>query len=222
MSGYNEGDQYEQIIFDILKNRGFLSPNATRAGAGSGTDIKFLYKSNEYNLEVKLDLKADFGQKMLRWKDGIWFWNVKDKITDFYTSIGVLKSINAQNIIPYRYSLSKNDITVEYKTIDRRAFENSISISVSALHSYYNEKNCFYIQVGGYGFYHLGKDILELGTPLFDCGMKLRLRGKTITSEPVYNYGFYAVLKIDSRSRPKKSQYDIEEKEHRTFPPLEH
>ncbi len=59
-SGYNKGDAYEQVIFNILQHKGFLSPNATRAGAGTGVDIKFLHNSGEHNLEVKLDLKADY------------------------------------------------------------------------------------------------------------------------------------------------------------------
>ncbi len=76
------------------------------------------------------------------------------------------------------------------------------------------------IQVGGYDFYHLQKDILSLGTTSFDCQLSLRLRAKTIHSKPPSNYGFYAVLKISSSSKPQKSEYDIEEKDGRLFPPI--
>ena len=68
--GYNKGDSYEQSIFDLLSARGLIATDSTRGGAGNSTDIKFLYDSQEYNLEVKLDLEADYGQKMLRWDDG--------------------------------------------------------------------------------------------------------------------------------------------------------
>ncbi len=93
-----------------------------------------------------------------------------------------------------------------------------VDIPISALYSYYSEKNCFYIQIGGYGFYHLEKDILNLGTSQFNCQMKLRLRAKTIHSDRIYNYGFYAVLK--PASLPEMSIYDIEEEVGQLFPPL--
>ncbi|WP_413164288.1 hypothetical protein ACL6C3_00360 [Capilliphycus salinus ALCB114379] len=216
--GYNKGDAYEQLIFNILQQKGFLSPNATRAGAGTGVDIKFLHNSGEHNLEVKLDLNADYGQKMLRWDDGVWSWRVQDETTELYTSIGVLEYINQKNVIPYRYTIPQNELTREQKSLDQTNFEDRLSISISAVHSYYKSKGCFYMQVGGYGFYHLSEDVLGLKTPQFNCGIRLRLRAKTIHSTPIYKYGFYAVLKPEGK--PKKSPYDIEEKDGRVFPPI--
>jgi len=216
LSGYNKGDSYEQRIFDILQSRQILSPTSNRAGAGGGADLKFLHLSQEHNLEVKLDLKADYGQKTLGWQEGIWFWNKPNKITDFYTSLGILEYVNQKNIIPYRYTVNKDSLTTTHRSLDQRAFEDSVQIDISALYSYYAEKNCFYIQVGGYGFYHLKRDILKLGTPQFNCDMKLRLRAKTVHSNPIYNYGFYATLK--PVGKPQKSIYDIEEQENRAFP----
>jgi hypothetical protein len=74
------------------------------------------------------------------------------------------------------------------------------------------------MQIGGYGFYHLSEDILGLKTPQFNSNIRLRLRAKTIRSEPIYNYRFCAVLKLVGK--PKKSPYDIEEKDGRVFPPI--
>ncbi|OIP70539.1 MAG: hypothetical protein AUK43_08825 [Oscillatoriales cyanobacterium CG2_30_40_61] len=215
-SGYNKGDIYEQKIFEILQNRNLLSPNSNRAGAGGGADLKFIHLSQEYNLEVKLDLKADYGQKTLGWKEGIWFWNVQDETTNFYTSIGVIEYVNRKNIIPYRYTINKADLDKDHRSSDQKIFEDYVDIEIRALHSYYAEKNCFYIQIGGYGFYHLQEDILNLGTPQFNCNMKLRLRAKTVHSFPVHQYGFYATLK--PVGKPQKSIYDIEQKENRAFP----
>ncbi|MFY7804681.1 MAG: hypothetical protein ACOVQ7_14765 [Limnoraphis robusta] len=217
-SGYNKGDAYEQVIFNILQQKGFLSPNATRAGAGTGVDIKFLHNSGEHNLEVKLDLNADYGQKMLRWDDGVWSWSCQDETTELYTSIGVLEYINKKDIIPYRYTIPQNELTREQKSLDQRNVKDYLPISISALHSYYRNKGCFYMQIGGYGFYHLSEDILGLKTPQFNSNIRLRLRAKTIRSEPIYNYRFCAVLKLVGK--PKKSPYDIEEKDGRVFPPI--
>jgi hypothetical protein len=43
--GYNRGDSYEEIIFNILQKKQLLAPNSSRAGAGTGTDIKFIHHS---------------------------------------------------------------------------------------------------------------------------------------------------------------------------------
>ena len=218
--GYNKGDNYEQNIFDLLSSKGLIALNSTRGGAGNATDIKFIHNFHEYNLEVKLDLEADYGQKMLRWNDGIWSWCVDDAVTSFYTSDGVLDIVNAKNFVPNRYSIPRDEITMQHKKQDQKAFEDKVEIDINSLHNFYGDKNCYYIQIGGYGFYHLKRDILSLGTPQFDCRMKLRFRAKTIHSSPVYKYGFYAVLKADKKQKPKKSCFDIEAKDGREFPPI--
>ena len=218
--GYNKGDNYEQNIFDLLTARGLIAIGSTRAGAGNTTDIKFLHDFQEYNLEVKLDLEADYGQKMLKWDNGIWSWCVDDAVTLFYTSVGVLDIVNAKNLIPNRYSIARDEITTQQKNQDQKAFEDKVEIDINSLYDFYGSKNCYYIQIGGYGFYHLKQNILSLGTPQFDCRMKLRLRAKTIHSSPVYKYGFYAVLKVDKKKKPKKSCFDIEQKDGREFSPI--
>lgn len=158
--GYNKGDNYEQNIFDLLDARGLLVLNSTRAGAGNSTDIKFLHNLQEYNLEVKLDLEADYGQKMLRWDYGIWSWCVNDAVTSFYTSVGVLDIVNAKNFIPNRYSIPRDEITVQQKNQDQKAFEDKVEIDTNSLYDFYGGKDCYYIQIGGYGFYHLKRDNL--------------------------------------------------------------
>ncbi len=214
---YNKGDNYEQNIFDLLTAKGLIAIGSNRGGAGNATDIKFLHNFQEYNLEVKLDLGADYGQKMLRWNDGIWSWCVDDPVTSFYTSVGVLDIINAKNFIPNRYSISRDVIIMQHKKQDQKAFEDKVEIDINSLYDFYGGKDCYYIQIGGYGFYHLKRDVLSLGTPQFDCKMNLRLRAKTIHSSPVYKYGFYVVLKVDKREKTKKSCYDLEQKDGREF-----
>lgn len=219
MAGYNRGDTYEQTVFNILNSQKLIAPDSKRGGAGHQTDIKFLHCGSEQGLEVKLDLKADYGQRMLKWEQGVWSWRVDDSVTQLYTDLGILNSINQKLITPYRYTvLPFENIRLEHKKADQKSFESSHQIDIEALYQFYKKRNCHYIQIGGYGFYHLDRDILNLGTSQFQCQMKLRLRAKTIHSNPIYNYGFYAVLK--TTGRPKKSEFDIEEKEGRLFPPI--
>jgi len=64
MMGYNKGDTYEQEIFERLIAKNLIVIDSTRGGAGNLADIKFLHNLQEINLEVKLDLEADYGQKI--------------------------------------------------------------------------------------------------------------------------------------------------------------
>ena len=218
--GYNKGDRYEEKIFEILQKRNLLSPEAKRGGSSSKPDLIFLHQSRPSFLEVKLDLKADYGQKMLKWEDGVWSWCRDDSVTQLYSHLKILDHINSKKIIPNRCTIPKEEITQAQKTEDQKQFEDKREIDINALYQYYTNRNCYYIQIGGYGFYHLEQDILNLGTPQFKCKMLLRLRAKTIHSQPLYNYGFYAVLK--PKGKPQQfSPYDLEEKDDRAFPPIQ-
>jgi hypothetical protein len=218
--GYNQGDSYEEKIFEILQKKKVLSPNAKRGGSSNKPDLIFLHQSRPSFIEVKLDLKADYGQKMLKWENGVWSWRVDDSVTQLFTHLKILDYINDKNIIPNRYTIPKEEITQAQKKEDQSQFEDQIEIDINALYQYYTNRNCYYIQIGGYGFYHLEEDILNLGTSQFKCKMLLRLRAKTIHSNPLYNYGFYAVLKPDGKPQ-KVSPYDLEEKDNRAFPPIQ-
>lgn len=219
MAGYNRGDAYEEKIEQICRKKGILPLDFSRAGAGSGADIIFVHHGNKNILEVKADLKADYGQRKLNWSNGLWTWAKKDEISDFYTKLGILDNIQQKNIIPLRYTKQKDKITLPDRDVDRRLFEEpNIPISTGALFDYYEKENTYYMQIGGYGFYHLSKDPLCLGTPQFDGFMSLRLRAKTHHSFPPHAYSFFAVLKVGQP--PTCSIYDLEELDGRKFPPI--
>lgn len=218
---YNKGDAYEDKIYNLMKKSGILSIGNKRAGAGTGQDAKFTHKGMDYNLEIKLDLLADYGQKMLSWsKGGGWIWRTNDEINKLYTSLGVLDYVRAKKIIPNKHSKPNIALTLADKKEDQRNFEDTkFVIDCNALLKFYEEKNVFYIQIGdGYGFYSLSKDPANLGVPKFNAEFTLRLRAKTIHSNPVHNYGFYAVLKV--KNKPQRSDYSIENNDKQRFPPI--
>jgi len=216
---YNKGDAYEKKIFDILKERGLTPKNSERAGTGTGTDVVFVHKGKLFNLEVKNGTGADYGQCMLKWKNGKWVWCKDNDVTRFYTSIGVMNILDKRNIIPIKFNKPNKQITVDDRTNDRRAFEKKIEISSDALIKFYSEKEVFYMQVGkGYGFFHIEKDVAGLGTPKFKAKFMLRFRAKTIHSEPSWNYGFYAVIRV--KEILEKSNLNLEPSQSQQFPPI--
>ena len=219
---YNKGDEYEAKIFDILLKRGLIPKGSERAGAGGKADTVFIHANVLYNLEVKNALEVDFGQKILRWsKDKKWHWSEDDDVTQLYTAVGVLDKINEKNIVPIKFNKPNAKITPEDKKLDQNAFEARTDIPFEALVKYYNGKGVFYIQIGnGFGFYHLGADVANLGTQPFVASLSLRLRAKTVHSTQASNYGFYAVIKIKAEPKPPKSKFNLEPLSSKSFPPI--
>jgi hypothetical protein len=218
---YNRGDEYENRLEKLMKKLGIMPKSFRRAGAGNGVDAVFIHEDKIYNLELKKDLLADYGQKALTWNEKYkWQWSVKDEVTDLYSGFGILDYINAKNIVPNKYSIPNDELTFDLKKDDQKKFEdNSQKIGGKALLDYYRLKNTFYIQVGtGYGFYSLSKDPANLGAPKFWTSFTLRLRAKTIHSDFPHQYAFYAVLKV--KDKPKKSNMNIESNKTQKIPPI--
>lgn len=220
---YNFGDAYEEKLFDALKTKLVLAPGTLRGGAGGGPDLKFSHRTRVYNLEAKLDLKADYGQKMLRWSitEG-WNWCKEDQSTKLYDNLGVLTYLNSKKRIPNKHRKKNSALTMADKKQDQTMFEdNSLHVDINSLRTFYANKKVFYIQIGGgFGFYYLAHDPAKLSVPQFDAEFTLRLRAKTIHSTPVHQYGFYAVLKVRSRPQPVKSAFNIEAEFKKKFPPF--
>ena len=223
---HNKGDAYEAKISDLLKATGMLPPNVVRAGGGAGPDIQFVHRTRVYNLEVKKDLKADYGQKYFRWERVRgWFWALPDPTTDLYDHLGVLEYLNKKNLTPIKHRLPDKSISLVEKKQDQHMFEDrSFVTSASLVSSYYQNKKVYYIQIGdGFGFYSLASDPAGLGVPMFDATLCVRFRAKTIKSAPIHKYGFIAVLKVITarRAAPKQSSFNIEATDSQPFPTIE-
>ncbi len=191
MSGYdNKGDQYEEEIFQICKKKGLIKDNSQRAGAGTGADLKIFKKNNEINLEVKYIHGADWGQKYLDYRDNKgWFWKNPDDVTALYDGINLLSNINPdfrpQNVNHNNFLIKEWNkkrrviITQKEKDYDLQNFDKSgLHCKNEILFKYYEQKNCYYLQLKNHGLYHLLRDEYNLGTIQFDGEMSIRLRAK--------------------------------------------
>ena len=80
----NKGILYEAFLFEKLKGERLTPRGFTPAASDSNApDIKFMWKGNPYNMEVKLNKGADFGQSGLKYKNNKWeLVDRKDTIND--------------------------------------------------------------------------------------------------------------------------------------------
>ena len=227
VTGDNKGHVYEKKIVKILKKRMLIAKGTYGAGSGPGTDVIFIHKGKNYKLEIKNSVTApDYGQKrLIPYQDGKkWRWNwapkvIDEKITKYYTKIGVLDYLNKKKIIPNKYRKADSELTYQDVKEDQKNFEDvTYYISDETIGRFYEDK-ANYIQIGnGYGLYHPKTDKAKLGTEKFHGKFFLRFRAKRHTTKNFHCYSFFAVIKC--KGLDKKSRYNIEETDDQEFPPI--
>jgi len=202
--GYNRGDKYEEKITNILIDKNILPKEYKRAGASNQPDIEIDINQKKFNVEIKAKGHADYGQSFLKWeKNSGWNWSVVNETTKLYEKLRIIEKYIDKDFKPKRFTKEKLSITDEDRKDDYAKIDKKVVIPISALFEYYKEKNCYYIQIEGSGFYHLSEDIAKLGTIQFDGKLILRLRVKPIDT---WEYKYSKDKKIKHYDK-KKSKY---------------
>jgi len=212
------GFLYEGRVFNKLKSKNLVPAGVTPAGPdASKPDAIFLFNTQQYNLEVKLDLATDYGQGTLDYKNGAWELggaNTKEAVEmrKILTTVGAVKFANTSwgyQGAPNKGTVENKDITEEMVREDYRRFTDKfLSVPLSSLFKYYAAKNTYYIQIGGYGMYYMAANPGNLPVPKFNGALRLRIRLKRGGSIPIYNYRFTTALQVIQK--PSKSKYDID------------
>jgi len=213
-----QGFLYEGRIHQKLKAKGLVPKDFQPAGSDpNAPDAKFIYRGNEYKLEVKLDLKADYGQGSFEYANGRWVLGgaktaAADELRSLMRAVGIEAFANKQwgpKGAPNKGTVDNKDFTQEMVKSDYLRFKDAfLTIPSRALHSYYGAKQTYYIQIGGYGLYYMAANPAGLPVPQFNPGLRIRIRLKRGGSSPIYNYRFTTALQITSK--PPRSKYDID------------
>lgn len=212
------GFAYEHSIYAKLNLKKLVPGGFSPAGSDANApDAKFIYKGKPYNLELKLDLSADYGQGSLNYANGQWMLGgAKTKSAQEMRNL--LKNVGIENFAnrkwgpkgaPNKGTKDPKTITKEDVESDYKRFKDEFStIDGSALHSYYASKSTFYIQISGYGMYYMAQNPVQLNIPQFNPDLRIRIRLKRGGSAPIYNYRFTTALQIVGR--PSKSKYNLD------------
>jgi len=216
----NKGILYENKINKKLKAAKIQKPSFQSAGSDSNApDAMLTLKNVDYKVEVKLDLKVDFGQGSLdydlnkkKWKLGGAETESAIQMREFLTTIGVPAIVNRKwgpKGAPRKFTVPLKlfkpiDVRHDYA----RFTDQFVKVDPDAVSKYYASKKTYYIQIGGYGLYYMGKDPAKLGVPEFNPDLRLRIRLKRGGSVPIYNYRFTTALQA---TRLDKSDYDLDD-----------
>lgn len=198
---FKSGNAYESKIHDIIC-RIFSKPvnNETYvvgkiAGAKAGSDIKITSSNRTIGIEIKNKggfeggvKKLEYGKNRLEIKEDSVHKEIlgdiclyEGKNLPWYEG---KKSVSAWNEVK---SLFKKDIYLQ--------------ASSDAISRYYKKIGTYYIQIEGYGLYHTGDDILQLGVPEFSCKICLRIRSTKHLKKGIPT-DITAGLQYDKRTLP--------------------
>ena len=212
------GFLYEGRVHTRLKIKKLVPRGFTPAGSDpNAPDAMFLYGGQSHKLEVKLDLRADYGQGTLEYNNGMWQLGgaktpAAEELRGLMRAVGIEQFANKRwgpKGAPNRGTIQPLDITKEMVDSDYARFKDGfLVIPSAALHRYYAAKQTYYIQIGGYGMYYMAANPANLPVPQFNPGLRIRIRLKRGGSSPIYNYRFTTALQVTSK--PPRSKYDID------------
>jgi len=211
---------YETKIHKALKAEKLVPSGFTPAGSDANApDAMFLYGGKDNKLEIKLDLKADYGQGSLSYDFKKKKWGLggaktasAQEMRDLLNAVGILKFVEqqwAKQGPPNKGLIPSKSFTDDMVKSDYARFKDAfLPINTKALWDYYATKKTYYIQVGGYGLYYMKENPAKLPVPQFNPKLRIRIRVKRGGSRPIDNYRFTTALQVVSK--PGKSPYDLD------------
>lgn len=213
-----QGFLYEERIHNKLKAEGLVPSGFKPAKSNPNIpDAKFIFKNSSNNLEVKLDLRSDYGQGTLNYENGVWRLGGSktpqaEVLRDLMRNVGIEAFANSEwgpKGAPFKVTATTEQFTPEMVASDYSRFSDRFKvIPSSVLHNYYATKGTYYIQVGGYGLYYMASNPLGFPIPQFNPGLRIRLRTKRGGSVPINNYRFTTALQVTTK--PGRSNYDFD------------
>lgn len=216
----NQGILYENKINALLKKHKIQSKSFRGAGTDQNRpDCEIVIKDKTYYVEIKHSVAKDFGQIPLHYDTRQkWFFSEKTSVPELvekFVKIGVLKKINRMWSLagpPRKFTIPKENFKLKDRDYDKRKFrEIFVDIPLGSVAEYYNSKDVYYIQIGGYGLYYLGKNPLKLSIPEFDVPLQLRARFKPKDN---VTYSFMCAIQMKKGSTLEKSNLSLDDKDH--------
>ena len=219
----NKGIIYEENVNKDLFKYKAMYPYFKGAGPDSNAPDAWIKQLGKpYKVEVKLDMKVDFGQGSLDYDMDKQLWTISKKnvtpsgkfMQAFLEQMEVPAIVNrewGQFGPPRKFSMkdcldqfTKEDVAYDYKYFTDRF----VSLPANAIANYYNSKDTYYMHIGGEGLYYMGRDPAKLGVNPLPLNLRLRIRLKRGGSQPIHNYRFTTA--IQSTGKPPATEKSLD------------
>ena len=184
------GRNYEEKCWANVRHH--PTSKCLSGGSGHGNDLQFTWGC----VEVKKVFAPDWGQEKLQWVDGGW--------------VGTFPKIDEIRIPALPPGLTKERLaTLRVDNPDYR--DQYLDVDNTCIQKYYRGKGNYYIQLSdGFGLYHLGEDVYELGVPEFAVEQQMRVRVKYHSKT---NFSVTCAFQpVDIRKMPR-SPYSLDDPE---------
>lgn len=178
------GKSYELKVHSVLNNS-VIALDKTVGGSTHCIDISGYYNGTRIGIEVKKGRAPDWVQCRIDYNEDCKRWMCVSRCShpdDVYTIFDTIieRTCVFNNIRP-PIGLSHQT----WKTL--KASTNTwndmyIDIDPAVVGTLYAIKGCQYIQISGYGLYHLGENPLNVGVPPFIVKSRMRFRVKVHAS----------------------------------------
>lgn len=175
------------------------------SAAGSG-DATFSINGDVINAEIKMDSKAQMGGTSIGYErdddetsgvfpyrkiDKFDFGKIREEDIELFSDALTPIIEHLDNLIDYFKNLGDPfyddvdgfPIKVKVKDWEQarergwiRPTNKKISYDAQWIRHHYQKKNVSYIQIGGLGLFHTGRDILSLGVPMLDGNINIEMR----------------------------------------------
>ena len=177
-------------------------PEAGYSNQGAG-DIEATYNGKPFNIEIKLDRKAQMGGGQLIYDrssssvkphpnmiaktdpdDISMILDAADSKRDAINNY--IDELTVRGVQAYGFPCSVPKEVRDEMTADgfSRPVNTVVTGSTRYIVDHYNRKGVFYIQIGGAGLFYLGKNPLNLPVPAFEGDARIELRIKYAGATP--------------------------------------
>jgi hypothetical protein len=194
----------KQVLTEVrkqLKNvKGFSIKEGASTAAFSAhePDLVLLAHSRPLNIEIKQDSKAQMGgtsynydMKTKKFTQG-GKSDIDPDLDKLFKKMLKTKSADLDKLLNYAKKNDIPELTKNVKGLPLTAtkpmweeltskkllvpLNSKIEAPIDFLYDHYEEKNCFYIQIGGGGFYYLKRNPLKLPIPQLQMTFNIELR----------------------------------------------
>ncbi len=180
----NKGYKYEEKIFNLCNQYGIVPKDFVPPGpTPNKPDLILMIKNALYNVELKLNKNAQMGGSSVKYID-----NKFSIIGDYKLSNSFIKRIEDKKLeldeflgfldkkcIPTT-TTKENWIQAKEDGLIKKMNLN-LTDSFNFMAQHYNNKDTYYVQIGGKGLYYLGKNPASLPVPelITDSYLQVRL-----------------------------------------------
>ena len=223
------GRDYERQVHNLLKqviikesNEDFHTQRDDElAGCTAGCDIKCNWEGvNDIGIELKANKTPDWTQCSLKYHadEKCWKGSIRGKIPEYSRRVfdNILRKVTLFNgkTPPHCLRQLTHAEWLKIKEEDADYQDHYVDIEDNTISRLYRAKGCQYIQVGGYGLYHLGKDVCEFGVPRFVCSQRMRIRIKVHKRKNKHGFCSLSVsasAQVKDYNTVPKSEYSLDD-----------